>query len=284
LKVITDWPKESAPLLRELLAAIETPGVQVTEISRLIYLAQHIAASGPPDFARIIQPHLLGWAAEAPSGEMLSRERTGPFAMMQIGRVEGGTITAALGWLTFQLIRKLGKDASEEGARWVHSALLTGDIAPMGIAFYASVVLAAQVELAATLPHQLAAEAVMLSLRVRMNDSPVAARTLALALGYLAGIVAEPTFDLIDWRSPSGTVALKWLLGLLEEHGPGLGTAPQADVRSGLAEALWSIGRWNSLSSTLRGVLESLARDNRARVRFAASGGWRGVHAARFGS
>ena len=149
----------------------------------------------------------------------------------------------------------------------------------MAIAFYVSVVLATQGSEQMDIPVTPAAEAVLLTLRVRMNDSQLAGLTLANAFHYLAGIVGKQTFDLIDWSSNGGRVALRWLIQILEEHSSILAAAADPQLRSSVSEVLWSLSRWYSLPESLSAILEKLKTDNRARVRFWANGGWRARHA-----
>jgi hypothetical protein len=138
-----------------------------------------------------------------------------------------------------------------------------------------SVILASQLSEDAILPVLAAADAILLTLRTSMSNSVDARSRLADALWYIAGITRQQTSEFVDWRNAVETLVLAWLTQLLRDYAPILTKAPHPAVRAAFAAVLWNLSRWSVLSDELASSLEQLKRDQRARVRFEAYGGWK---------
>jgi hypothetical protein len=179
-----------------------------------------------------------------------------------------------VGWICFQLLRRLGAEAHPVVTKWIYNSLSSGELEPTALAFYAAVVVATQRQHGAAISEFAAADAILLTLRIRMGDSQEASRSLAEALQYLAGILRNDTDRIVDWGTESGSATLVWLIKTLSRHAPLLAKASDPEVRASLAILLWNLTTWQEdFPPVLAEILTQLGSDARARVRLNAAGG-----------
>jgi len=274
LNVLKKW-HGSEDLVRELITTINSPNVLQDWLPWLLSTLQILVADGPASFSEIVKPELGNWAKKLPRGRTIVGDVQGPFSIIQSKGVSAGDVSGMLGWLCLQVLRQLKSSAHDEVKAWLKQTVLNGDVEPMGVAFYVSVLLASQLSEDAISPVLATADAVLLTLRTRMSDSLEARSTLADALWYIAGITRRQTSEFVDWQSPIGTLVLAWLIQLLRDYAPILARAPHPRVRAAFAAVLWNLSQWSALSEILVSSAEQLKRDQRARVRFEAYGGWK---------
>ncbi len=274
LNVLKNWDG-SEDLVRELIATINSPNVLQDWLPWLLSTLQILVADGPASVSQIVKPEIATWAKKLPSGRTIVGDVHGPFSIIQSTGTSAGDVAEMLGWLCFQILRQLNSAAHSEVREWLQQTLLNGYVEPMGVALYVSVILASQSSEDAILPILVAADATLLTLRTSMSNSVDARSTLADALWYIAGITRQQTSEFVDWRNPVATLVLAWLTRLLCDYAPIFTKAPHPAVRAAFAAVVWNLSQWNPLSDELASSFERLKRDQRARVRFEAYGGWK---------
>lgn len=100
------WKPEDLPLLEKLVAAINSPAVLRSFVSRFLNMVQLMAAHGSQEIARRLMPEIRKWLDAPPLGRVPAGIETGPFALVHFS---DSTLDFAcqMGWLIFQLVRKL---------------------------------------------------------------------------------------------------------------------------------------------------------------------------------
>jgi hypothetical protein len=273
LSLLREWRKDNEPLLRDLLNAANSPNVVRNWIPTLLNWIQIIVAYGPRSFAILIQPVVRQWVKQLPLGKELPADTHGPFSIIQMRGMGGDHIAEALGWVCLQLLRKLKRGAHAEVRAWIQNTIFGGYERTMPVAFYVAIVLATQTTGERQVASLAAADAILLSLRIRMKDFPEAAMSLANALSYIARTFGKNGSGTVNWKSGAGKAALEWLTNFLEFHASILASASNAQLRAQLALLLWNMNQSQLLPPSLHRMLEQLSTDRRAQVRLNANGG-----------
>ena len=273
--LVKAWRLEDKPLLEELVAAVNTPTVLAINLQQLLIAIQLLVADGPVEFAEFIRPHAASWTSHLPSGRAVHNANSGPFSILHFSGTDIGDVALYLGWLLFQIPRKLGPTAHSEVLAWAKAMLLAGDAKPLLMVVYAGVIVALGASQERRNEALSLAETALLSLWTKNADEPNAAHSLAKALVYLAGLFGSEESEFADWNSESIRSGLEQINDMLERFLPRFYRSPRSILRAAVAELLYQLARRLTLSSGMAEVLVNLERDNRARVRFEAQGGWR---------
>jgi CRISPR/Cas system-associated endoribonuclease Cas2 len=276
LSILENWRDEHEPLLRRLIGAVDSPRVFRNWIPALLNTIQTFVAKGPAPFAELTLASVKGWAKNLPLGQKGPGEIHGPFSVIQARGIESGQVAESLGSVCIQLLRRLPGHSETTVWEWIQKTLFAGELDPLPIALYVSLILAIRRPAETDLPELATADAILLTLRVRAGDSVQAARALAEALLYVADLLKEPEdSDLIQWNSPAGVVTAKWLITFLESNASIFSSHPDRDLRSAFAFTLWQLSHWQNFHASLAARLRQLETDRRARVRLSAIGGAR---------
>lgn len=273
MALLHDWPKENEPLLREIVTAVNSPGVLRNWIPTLLNWIQVFVAYGPGEFATLVQPSVGSWVEQLPLGREVPADTYGPFSIIQMRGIGSDDVSAAVGWICLQLLRKLNRAAHAEVQSWIQNTLLAGYEKTMPIAFYVAIVISTQTTGECHISALAAADAILAFLRLRMKDSQAAAMSLASALAHVAHTLRNEGSDTVDWKSNGAKATLKWLSNFLESHSPVLASACNPHLRGQLALLLWNMNRNELLPPSLTRMLEQLGTDRRAQVRLNAKGG-----------
>ena len=275
VELVKTWRLEDKSLLEELIAAVNMPTVLAANFPGLLIMIQLLISNGPVEFAQFVRPHVASWTRELPRGRPNLDTNSGPFSIMHFSGTDAGEIALCLGWLVFQLPRKLGPVAHSELLAWAKVMLLPGHTEPLKMVVYAGVIVALGSPIERRSEALSLTETALLSLWTKATDETNAAHSLAKALGYLAGLFCAEDAKFADWNSESVRAGLECINDLFERFLPRFSRSPRSVLRASVAELLYQLARRQPLSSGLAEALTNLGRDNRARVRFEAQGGWR---------
>jgi hypothetical protein len=273
IHLVTSWLPEDEPLLRDLIAAIDSPNVLGDYLPWLIQALQLLVANGPVEFASIVQPAVARWTNHVPTGRSIFGHQSGPFSTVHFSSNPAEDVGLILGWLAFQLPRRLGTAAHENVLTWVRQMLLLSGIKPLEMAVYGSAVVALQANESASNEALSLFETAIISLWARSGESYEAASSLASALRRLSNVVGSETSDILPERSEAA-IRVRRLAPALTRFLPYFARSPRASLRAAVASLLWQLQRQGEHVASLSQLLETLKNDNRARVRFEASGGW----------
>jgi len=266
------WDDGDLPLLRDLISAIDSPQVLAHSLSNLLLCLQSLVRVGPPSFAEATLDRLAAWLAAPPKGRDVRQASSGPLSVIQFNDDSLSAIPKALGWLALQLWEKLGDRTAPPIMRWLQNAVLDPQPTAIPIMFNLGTRIAlrtdgpTQAELLATCQNLL----IQLWSRRSYDDS--AQPRLAEALRYLREVLREDASSHPDWKPGSSPKAIDYLVANLPDLLTHFSKSSEADVRAAVAALLASLKKWHTLAEPLEQMLLSLAHDNRARVRFAASG------------
>jgi hypothetical protein len=240
----------------------------------LMNTAQLMVSNGPPEFAKFIRPFVQQWINKPPIGRSTTEGEHGAFATVHMSSNTRAAALQALGWLVFQLPRKLGTSADNDLLAWISYVTSSNELSLMPLAFHSCVVLAAKSSAEQRGSILAAAKSILLTLRIAARDRVEAIYELARAVNYLGKDLSAEKGALIDWSSSPGRDALQEFLDMLNGSLPALCSSPEATVRAQVAFLLWNLKEWHPLDEKLDEVLKKLLQDTRASVRFAANGGW----------
>jgi hypothetical protein len=228
-------------------------------------------ANGPVEFAKLVQQHVTAWAENKPLGRASSRT-DGPFSTFHVNMNDADQVAFSLGWLAFQLPRKLGPDAHGDVLKWARQMLLSEGVKPLEMVIYGTATVAVQMATDRSAEPLSLLQTAIISLWGRIASAD-AAESLAGALSLLAGLLST-------WvpGDPS-SFGLQQLVQILERFLERFVKAPNASIRSSAAKLLWQLEQCPTEAKVVTELLAVLRRDNRARVRFEAQGGWTAIRA-----
>jgi hypothetical protein len=151
--------------------------------------------------------------------------------------------------------------------------LLSSGIKPLEMAVYGSAVVALQANESTSNEALSLFETAIISLWARSGESSEAASSLASALRRLSNVVGSETSDILPEQSEVA-IRVRRLAPALARFLPYFARSPRASLRAAVASLLWQLQTRGEHVALLSQLLETLKGDNRARVRFEASGGW----------
>jgi len=273
IHLVESWLPDDEPLLQELIAAVDSPNVLSDYLPWLIETIQLMVGEGPVEFAHIVQPAVARWTTNTPTGRSIFGQQSGPFSTMQFSSNQSDKIALMLGWLAFQLPRKLGAAAHQNVLTWVRQMLLLRGVRPLEMAIYGSAVVALQAEGNASAEALSLFETAMISLWARSSDIVEAGASLASALRLLSNIIGSETSDLLPTAAEI-PARIQRLTPTLTRFLPQFAKSPRASLRAAVAALLSQLRNRIDLQAPLAELLDKLKSDNRARVRFEANGGW----------
>ena len=277
LSLVRNWNEEDVSIVMALAEAVNSPRALRDWIPVLLNAMEKMVTHGPKNFAEVVKPFANGWAKNLPLGQPLPGSVHGPFSVVQIRGAEAENIAGSLGRIYLQLLQKLGNEVHSILGEWTTTTVFGGYDRAMPIALYAAIVIASRTSGDVQMGQLAIGEAILLTLRTRMTTSTDAGRLLASAILNLASIMQDKESELVNWNTASGKITLKWLIDFLESYSAVLAKAPFPTVRSNLALLLWNLMRWYEPCEAATAVLNELKNDRRARVRFNAEGGFRGL-------
>ncbi len=270
--LVKQWRVEDRPLLEELIVAVNSPDVVTECLTSLLSSIQLLVAHGPVEFAEVAQPHVSEWVRHVPRGRKMMGTESGPLSIIQWNTGGEGDIALILGWLAFQLPRKLGSASNVVVLTWVRQVLLLGEIRPLDLAIYGSAVVALQTPPATSAEPLALMETAILSLWGRAAHNIGAMQSLAKALNKMASLVASEQFG--DRSAADALDAADTFVTVLSRFVPRFAKSPRAALRAAVASLVWQLKRRGSHETWVSDALAALQCDHRARVRFEAHGGW----------
>ena len=273
IDLVSQWRIEDQPLLHELILAVNSPNVLTEYLSWLLQTIQLLVANGPKEFADFVQPYVIEWTRQLPHGRKAMDTEDGPLSIVQFSNGGNGEIALMLGWLAFQLPKKLGSSSHAAVLTWTRQMLLMGESKPLDMAIYGSALIALQMPVTTT-PEPLALmETAMLSLDVRADHDSNAMQSLASALSKIASLIDSELFgSSINADSISSADVFVTALSRLI---PRFAKSAHASLRASVAALIWQLEKHGRQEPWINALLVVLQRDHRARVRFEALGGWK---------
>ena len=154
--------------------------------------------------------------------------------------------------------------------------MLSKETTHLSIAFYQNVIIAARNDSVSAQQALANLETILLRLCIYSDNETISA--LNEVLRYIQNILRVTSSELIDWSSENGIILFQMLLRWCQEFLPQLKDNRNSTLRATIANVLWTLQSRNLFSDALQEVLSQLRADKRARVRFAANGGWREVY------
>jgi hypothetical protein len=271
--LVSSWKIEDRPLLEELIAAVNSPNVLTEHLGWLLQTIQLLVANGPVEFAEVVQPYVTEWIRQLPHGRKMMGGESGPLSVMQWNSEGEGEIALMLGWLAFQLPRKLGVQSHAVFLAWARQMLFLGEIRPLDMAIYGSAFVALKTTAATSAEPLALMETAILSLSVHADHKPDAMLSLADALRNVCSLIDSELFEgAVSNSSPSSADTF---VTVLSRFIPRFAISTHASLRAAVAGLVWQLDKHRRRESWISEVLNSLRLDNRARVRFEASGGWK---------
>jgi hypothetical protein len=270
-----EWSEGDLPLVTDLVSAIDSPRVLADNIPNLLLCLQSLAYVGPLSFAEATFERYTAWLASPPKGRDVHGTAGGPFSVVQFRDDSRSELLKALGWLSLQMSQKVGARADTAMIQWLQRSALNPQPAAIPIMFNVGTQIALrtegprQAELLAT------CENMLLGLWSRRTSDTQAQEYLAQALRFLGQFLREDVSLHPAWKPETGQKALQQLVTRLPDLLAYFGRSSHGPVRAAVAALLTSLKKWQPLSEPLEQMLAALARDNRARVRFAAGEGAR---------
>jgi hypothetical protein len=273
LGLIKHWHDEDVAILQDLADAVNSQRVLRDWIPILLNAIQLILANGSRGLAAAMKPFVTRWNTNLPLGQIIPGSVGGPLSIFQIKGTDKEDIAESVGWVSFQLLRKLQNDVDSEVRQLSQTILFRGYYKAMPIAFYSAVILATRTATNANMTLLAIAGAILEALRARMSASAPAADLLATAIGYLAGI-AKKESELVNWNITSAKATLEWIDSVVASYAAVIARAPKPSLRAELASLLWNLSRWRCIPAEAAGILSLLKNDRRAQVRYSARGGF----------
>jgi hypothetical protein len=270
-----EWGEEDLSLAKDLVSAIDNPQVLAHCIPGLLICLQSLVYMGPVSFAEAIFERYKAWLALPPIGRNVRSTAGGPFSVFHFLDDGPAQLQKALGWLSLQMNKKLGPRTDSAIIQWLQRSALNPQAAAIPIMFNLVTQIAlrtegpGQAELLAT------CENMLLGLWSRRAFDAQVQEYLAQALRYLGQFLRQDVSLLPAWKPETGQEAVQQLVTRLPELLAHFGRSSHGPVRAAVAALLTSLKKWQPLSEPLEQLLAALARDNRARVRFAADEGAR---------
>jgi hypothetical protein len=188
-------------------------------------------------------------------------------------------VNNSLGWLAFQLPRKLGQSGTDDLLHWIKRVVDMNSLRAFPLALHGCIVLASSASNNVRQSSISTARSILLALRIAANDQLNGSYELAKALNYVAYDLSKKSGELIDWASPNGTRALNEILSIIRQATHYVVRLPDPIVRAQVAFLLVNLTRWYT-DREMTELLQLFLSDPRARVRFAARGGWEAVSSA----
>jgi hypothetical protein len=262
------------PLLEKLISALNSPDVLSPFISNLLNMVQLMAAHGTPEISRRLVPEITRWMNEPPKGRVPGQIATHAFALAHFN---DATLDMEfdLGWLAFQMVRKLDVEGQILGLAWTKKTLLTKTTTHLPVAFHQNLVIATKTDpsLARQALHNL--EAILFRLCIHVSDGKEEA--IIGVLHYMENALRSNSSELLEWSSETGLGALQFLTDWCAENLPWLSKDSNPNLRGAIGTLISTLQSRGQISGVLSQVLGRLNNDNRARVRFAARGGWNAI-------
>ncbi len=273
IDLVSQWKPEDQQLVDELIATVKSPNVLIEYLSWLLQTVQLMVANGPKEFAELVQPYVIEWARRLPHGRKAIDTESGPLSIVQFNNGGNADIALSLGWLAFQLPKKLGSKSHAAVLTWAREMLLMGESKPLDMAIYGSAVVALQTPEATSAEPLAIMETAILSLWVRADHDAGAMLSLANALNKIASLVDSEHFkSSADKELPLSTGVF---VAVFSRFIPRFAKSPQASLRAAIAALLWQLEAHGIREPWVIESLKSLQKDHRARVRFEAQGGWK---------
>jgi len=188
--------------------------------------------------------------------------------MVHITSTDNEDIALMIGWLAFQLPRKLGVSAHEDVLFWVKQMLLAGGIKPLEMAIYGSVVVALETPQEKSADSLALFETAFISMLSKASYSSEAVSGLASAIRMLSSLINVERLNNIN------SAPFIHFTGILSRFLPQILPSPHAELRSAIALFLWKLNNLGVEEPWVVNALKQLSKDNRARVRFESTGGW----------
>jgi hypothetical protein len=270
-----EWSEGDLPLVTDLVSAIDSPRVLANNIPNLLLCLQSLAYVGPLSFAEATFERYTAWLASPPKGRDVHGTAGGPFSVVQFRDDSRAQLQKGLGWLSLQMNSKLGVKTDTAIVQWLERSALS----PQPAAIPVMINLGMQIALRTDGPAQAEISAMcqnmLLELWSRRNFDTQAQEHLAQALRSLGQFLRENVSLHPAWKPETGQKAVQQLVTKLPDLLAHFGRSSHGPVRAAVATLLTSLKKWQPLSEPLEQMLATLARDNRTRVRFAASEGAR---------
>lgn len=153
--------------------------------------------------------------------------------------------------------------------------LLSGQSRPLEMVVYAGCIVSLGTNCERTTEALSLTQTALLSLWTKTGDQPDVANSLATALRNVSSLFGSDTSELADWGNEAVQYGLQSLFGVFEQFLPRFARSPRVDIRAATAELLCKMTTKRTLPAELAQTLENLKKDNRARVRIEAQGGWK---------
>jgi hypothetical protein len=121
---LLSWNKEDLPLLEKLISALNSPNLLGAYVGNLLNMVQLMAAFGSPEISRRLIPEIKRWMDPPPLGSRPSSFSSNVFSIVHLS--DGSlNIDRELGWLVFQVVRKLDVEGQKLALDWTQKTLFS---------------------------------------------------------------------------------------------------------------------------------------------------------------
>ncbi len=264
------WKRDDQDIVEAIISAINSPNVLRERIPGLVNTLQLIAASASEELLQYIIPATSELVSNPPKGRAHSLG-SGPFSTIQFSGVEESEVITDLGWLAFQLVRKLEEEkAYEIFFEWADVAIRVRSPEPLAIAFYGCLVIGRKSTELQKRAFQYCT--LLFSNLYSLQDSDSRSIALSSALRYSESFVWNRNLD------PSKTaddqnITADFFLNLFNRYRFSFVNSDDGRIRSATGAVMFKVNLANLLDDEGQKLLSTLRSDNRASVRFESNGG-----------
>ena len=266
-----EWHESDLPIVHEVVEAIANPLIETQHLWNLILVLQTLVRVGPKEFSEYVSPWLLRWLEQEPSGISRFGHKNSPFSALQIEADGNASITKWIGWLAYQMRSKLGERFDLEIVKWMQRVIPHMEPNAAPIMVYLAVPIAASSEGFARANAISLCQSLLLFLWASRRTHPKSERYLAESLRYLGDFFKSEDRRLSASTSDGGKETLQVLTDSISHLMNDFSFSTDPNLREAVAKILTAMKSRVLISEMLEQALARLAKDNRARVRSAAS-------------
>jgi hypothetical protein len=206
-----------------------------------------------------------------PGGKDPMAHLQGPFSVIQFDNSFGPETLYALGWLAFQMKLKLGVVVDSVIAKWLQESLLAPVPKAIPMMLYVALPIASSLNESGATELLGTCQSLLLYMWSLIEFDDKIGDYLAQALNYMADLVQRENHPIAQWRTEGGKKAMEIIIKKFSRMFIIFSQSTHPDVRASIARIIHNLSKWKELQPELKQVLEKLAKDNRARVRYAAT-------------
>jgi hypothetical protein len=276
--LVNEWNSNDLPIFNELLDAVQSERVLRQELPGLLNAIQAMLAYGPESFSRHALPVLEKLTDDLPTGNITPGEAAGPLSLFHMTGATSGDISERLGWLWYQIYRKLGDDGDNKVLTWVRKNLVLGHTESFPVAIFCCLKISSRQNPTFSDEAFYLSETMLSALSLKSRHDEKSAEIFSEAVRSLGDFFRENQngdqvsgFNQQDFTNFLGRIE-RLLLHAASDKNP--------IVRKRIAALFYRLNQAQLASSAITNSLGKLVNDNRHSVRLEAIGGWESVLSA----